>query len=317
MASTIRPDHAVEGLMREQHGLVSREQVLDAGCTLNQIQYRLDQGIWLPADRGVYRHHLIPSSWNSDLLAPCLARGAIASHRSAGVLWELDGVRRTRPEVTVPAHLSARPQPGVRVHESTTFEMCDPQIISGIPVTGIYRTLIDLAKVVPYSTVRAATDDARLRELVTWEGMADAFFGHARRGRDGTALMRLYLDEHLGEAALPLSTWSRLVAGLLVDAGLPEPEFEFPVKGPGYSYKIDLAYPDLLLGLELDSVTFHLNRRSFEEDRRRSNHLQNLGWAMRHFSWADYSQQPQSMVLTVKNARKLLLPKTAKFRPQT
>ena len=177
-----------------------------------------------------------------------------------------------------------------------------PVLRMGVPTTSIERTLIDLGKVVSYDKLRQAIDSARLQQLVDWPGVGRCFSTHARRGRDGIGLLRLYLEDHLGEATIALSDWSQLVADLLVDAGLPKPVLEYEVVGPGFRYQIDLAYPELLLGIELDSVTWHLNRESFETDRQRLNRLQNLGWSLRLFTWRDYSRNPEDLVNTVRQA---------------
>ncbi len=305
MVAPTRADPRLAALLQAQHGLVSRQQAFGLGHTNNQIQYRLRRGEWIRVERSVYRHHLFKQSWEARLLAPCLAVGALASHRSAACLWRLDGFSRVRPEVVVPKGASID-RTDVRVHNTTLFDECEPRLINGIPTTGIERTLIDLAKVVSYKKLRQAVDSARLQELVTWPDVGRAFSTHARRGRNGIAKMRLYLEDHLGEESIPLSDWSRLVADLLVDGGLPVPTLEHEVIGPGFRYKIDLAYPEVGLGLELDSASWHLNRKSFEKDRQRLNALQNLGWSMRLFTWSDFSMQPAQLVQTVRQAHEQL-----------
>ncbi len=301
MGAPTDPDHALADILRRQHGLISRSQALSIGFNENQIRYRLSRKLWLQVDYRVYRHHLISPSWHAKVLAPCLSLGAVASHRTAAALWELDGFARGRPEILLPKH-AGKQRDGIRIHETTLFAERQTTMRMGIPTTGIERTLIDLAKVVPPAKLRQAVDSARLQELVDWPGIGRSFSTHARRGRDGIASMRLYLEDHLGEESIPLSDWSRLVADLLIDAGLPAPELEYTVVGPGYRYVVDLAYPDLRVGIELDSVTWHLNRQSFHGDRRRLNRLQDLGWSMRLFTWEDYSRRPADLVASVRTA---------------
>ena len=56
----------------------------------------------VPGRRGRVPAAGVPVTWQSVLLADVLAAGpaAVASHRSAAVLWGLDGVRRGAPELT-------------------------------------------------------------------------------------------------------------------------------------------------------------------------------------------------------------------------
>jgi hypothetical protein len=292
---------ATEHLVR-QHGLITRAQALDLGYSRHQIQRRLSQGVWTPADRGVYRHHLYPPTWSNRLLAVCLGADAVASHRSGAVLWGLDGIRRGRPEVTVPAGTRLR-RIDVRVHETTQWDRIARRSLDGIPVTGIDRTLLDLAWVVHPNRLRQAADDARRRRLTDWSHLASTLAVHARRGRGGTAAFRALLEHYLGRDELPLSDWSNAVADLLADAGLPRPVAEHPVTdGRGFQARLDLAYPWAMLGIELDSLAWHFNHDSFHRDPVRRNRLLNLGWRVLTFTWTEFAQHPERLVETVRSA---------------
>ena len=99
------------------------------------------------------------------------------------------------------------------------------------------------------------------------------------------------------------SGWGRLVREMLTDAGLPRAELEYRVDGrDGFRADLDLACPRQQLGIELDSATPHLNRTSFEEDPRRRNKLQNLGWSILDFTWADCIERSDELVTTVRTA---------------
>jgi len=59
-------------------------------------------------------------------------------------------------------------------------------------------------------------------------------------------------------------------------------------------------------------VTFHFNHRSFVEDPRRRNRLENLGWSIRNFTWTDCTHDPHRFVVdVVRQARGLLRPGVA------
>jgi hypothetical protein len=299
-------DRAAQHFFARQHGLITRRQALDLGLTRHQIQYRLDRELWRSIDTGVYLNTAVPPTSATRLLAVCLGTGAVVSHRSAGRLWALDGVRPGRPEVTVEAHRGLVRR-HVRVHETTQWDRIDQHAIDGLPVTGIGRTLLDLGAVLPMAGLRQAVDDARRRNLVDWPELARVYLRHARRGRDGSGSLRRLLEAHVGELVVPRSDWSRRVADLLVAAGLPRPRFEYRVSdGHGFVAELDLAFPDVGLGLELDSVAWHLDRVSFERDARRRNRLENLGWSIRNFTWSDYADHPDRLIGTVVDAYSLL-----------
>ena len=113
---------SIVDLARSQHGLIIREQAKAAGYSHNQIQKRLARGTWLVAERGIYRLASHPDSWLTGVLAATLSTGGIASHRTAG---GLDGIRRLRPEVTVPIS-SARVSRRATIHRTTQWDRTGP-----------------------------------------------------------------------------------------------------------------------------------------------------------------------------------------------
>ena len=62
--------------------------------------------------------------------------------------------------------------------------------------------------------------------------------------------------------------------------------------------RLDLAIPDLSIGIELDSVRWHMNHDSFVNDPRRRNRLQIEGWTILNFTWTDYAEAPDQLVKT-------------------
>lgn len=293
---------SIVDLARGQHGLITRKQAKAAGYSRNQIKERLTRGTWLVAERGIYRLASHPDSWSTGVLAATLSTGGVASHRTAGVLWGLDGMRRLRPEVTVPIS-NGRGSRRATVHRTTQWDRIEATTRSAIAVTGIARTLLDMAWSLRHDQLLIAVDNARLRKLVDWPDLYTVYRRHSRQGRTGCGPFRLMLDRHLGEETMSRSGWNRLVQSILVDGALPKPELEYPVRGPdGFAADLDLAYPDQLIGIELDSATWHLNRRSFEHDPRRRNQLQNLGWSILNFTWSDYIERSRELIATVRTA---------------
>lgn len=293
-------DGAAASLARDQYGIIGRGQALALGFSRHRIHGRLKGGEWIPVAPGVYRHRAVARSWSGDLLAACLSTGGVASHRAAAVLWGLDLVRRGAPEVTVERgrHLQRH---GTVVHESTQYDRIERTVRGAIPTTGIERTLLDLAAVLGDTAVLAAVDSARRRGLTSWPEMDAALGRHARRGRDGVQRFRRVLGRLTGEPTATLSGWSWQVARLLEASTLPRPEREYVVRDLAGRFvaQVDLAYPDVRLAIELDSVAFHDNARSFVSDRRRWNQLTALGWTPLSFTYDDFRHRPQLIVQRV------------------
>ena len=286
--------------MRQQHGLIVRSQALDNGMTSAQIGQRLRTGQWERVAHGVYRHAATEQTRLSRLLAVCLAHNALASHRSAAALHGIDGYSLDRIEVVVAANRSPAVK-GARLHRSAQMDLARPTERKSVPVTGLGRTVLDVAAVVSRRQLDDTIDSViRNGQLRLWD-LYDVLVSHARRGRNGCAALRAALDARLGDDRVPLSRWSRMVSDLLVGDGLDRPRFEYPIHAADGEFiaQVDLAYPDRSLAIELDSVRWHHNLHNFNRDRRRRNRLLLAGWNVLNFTWDDYSRRPDQLCAAV------------------
>lgn len=295
-------DAVIGRIAGQQHGLVTKRQVLDLGATRSVVRRRVARGRWAHVDRGVFQIVGTARTWQSDLLACVLAAGdgAVASHRSAGALWGLDGCWSNQPELTIPNGRRFRRE-GVRTHESTDLHLVQPILRSGIPTTPVPRTLLDLGAVLRIEQVRLAIDDARRRELVDWDELLTTLVRHARRGRDGVGTLRCVLDDHYGEVAVSDSGFERLVVSALLAGGLPAPVLQHQVRIGGRMYRLDLAYPEARLAIELDG-SVHMERDVWEADHARQNALILAGWTLLRFTWNDYREHSGKLIAQVRAA---------------
>jgi hypothetical protein len=292
-------DARVATRARKQHGLVTFEQLTDLGMTPGMRRRRLDAGQWTKAGRSIIRIAGTTVTWESELMARVLAAGkdAMASHRSAAVLWKLDGFRQGRPELVIPNDRRYRPK-GARVHRSGDLDRIEASPRRGIPTTPVARTLLDLGAVVKQAKVHVAIDDARRRKLVSWDDLLTILVAHARRGRDGVGTLRTILDEHFGEVTVTESGFERLVIVALLEAGLPRPVLQHTVALGGRTYRLDLAYPEKRVAIELDGQV-HLQREVWENDHERQNAFVLAGWTLLRFTWRDYLHRRSALVAEV------------------
>ena len=66
------------------------------------------------------------------------------------------------------------------------------------------------------------------------------------------------------------------------------------------NFRLDLAYPELKLGIEYDGFDYHLPRSVFDSDRDRGNELEIAGWLVLHFTSGSTNER---IVATVRAAR--------------
>ncbi len=229
--------------------------------------------------------------------------GALASHRTAAHLWGLAGFPPPgRIDVTVPRHARPQRRSGVVIHETLAYDLVSATRRRGVWTTGAARTFIDLAAVLDdeIDLLRALDEIQRLRHA-TWPALWEALVLHARRGRPGIVRARATIKRRYGRR-VPDTEFARLFMRLLDDAGLPVPVAEHWVRGEGWRYRLDLAYPGQRLAIELDGKDDHLNDAAFESDPVRGNRLCLSGWNVLHYTWRRFVDAPSEVVHEVRAA---------------
>src|SRR4051794_36447525 len=179
-----------------QHGLFTMAQAEAVGMHRSFVDRRVQSGDFLSVDHGVYRSALTPRSWHQRLLAACLAGPAVASHRSAGVLWRLPLDVANPLEVTALRH-RRRTVDDVTWHESYLLDEHSVTEIERIPVTKADRTVLDLAGVLEPHGLQRVVDDVLRRRLTTVASLG-ALLERLGPLRRGAAAMRSVLDVRTG-----------------------------------------------------------------------------------------------------------------------
>jgi hypothetical protein len=272
-------DRRAAAIAARQHGLLTREQARAAGLSDAQIHRRLASGRWIALHRGVYLIAGTPPSAEQVVLAAVLAarRDAVASHLTAAELW---GLRFPPPDAV---HVLTGPGAalrleGVRHHRSELLDPGDRTVTRGVPVTAPARTIADCAAAVSRGVLEEVIDDAERRRLVRITDLTDcvdrAFTGPGRRP---TLDIRAVLSERLPVGD---SGGEKQLVRELVRRGCPVPVLGHRVEAKGRRYKIDVAWPWAMTGLELDGWAFHSTFLAFHRDRRRLRHIQAEGWTI-------------------------------------
>lgn len=116
--------------------------------------------------------------------------GAVLSHRAAGQLLGIVSFGRGLPEVTRPK--GWRSQTGIVQHRSP-LSTDETEVVSGIPVTGLSRTLLDLASILSRERLEAALNEAEVLGLTDRVSVRTLLERYPRR--HGTAMLRAILDD--------------------------------------------------------------------------------------------------------------------------
>jgi very-short-patch-repair endonuclease len=270
-----------------QFGLVTTGQLRDLGLSPRQIQWRTAKGSLIRVRHLVYRTAGAPVIWEQAVLAAALgARGpAVVSHTTAAALWQL----RYSDRQSAGIHLTA-PRPvvlkGVKGHVARiTPEECTRH--RGIPVTTPERTIMDLAGTLSARQLGECVDDALRRGLVRLKRLR-ALIARAAAPRHGRRLLaplhQIVADRIPGYRPDDSDFETRMNAEW-VRLGLPPAQRQFRVACGGRTYRLDVALPDIKVGVEWDSFRYHGTRSGMDNDSDRRADLTAAGWVIVSFTW--------------------------------
>lgn len=266
-------ERALMSLLAAQYGVIARRQALGRGTTRKVIETRLRNGYWTRKLPGTYVLAGAPRSWQQELMSACLWADGCASHRSAAALLDLPSSGRPVVEISTHVCLSA---PGIIVHR--TPEMVSPWIteVAGIPTTTIPRTLVDLCAVVAPGKVEEALDASIARRLNSAENQWRCMNRMGTRGRCGTARLRAFVAERM-ELGVPHSVAETRFLRLIRRSRLPSPRLQLEVRDEDFVARLDAAWPEIRLGIEVDGWRWHSSKAARLRDARRQNRLERLG----------------------------------------
>ena len=237
-----------------------------------------------------------------------LSAGGFASHGTAATVHGIDGWDQRRIEIVVPQDRRPKPREGVTIHRSTQMALADACEVNGIPVTGLARTVLDIAAIVGKKRLNWTVDAVLRSGRLDWPDLYAVWARHSVHGRDGCGKLHALLEARYGDKAIPDSTFNRMIGQLLADAGISGFVYEHEIfAGTRLLARADIAFPAARLAIECDSRRWHDHSHAFEADRTRQNRVTISGWTVLQFTWKTYKNSPDAIVNDVYNALKMKL----------
>jgi very-short-patch-repair endonuclease len=286
-------------LVRRQHGVVTRRQLLGLGYSRHAIAHRLDVGRLHPVYPGVYavgrpdltRH----GRWMAAVLA--CGEGAVLSHGSAAALLRIGRELPDRFEVSVPSE-SHRTQRGLLIHRRPALRREHTGTFEGIPVTSPIQTLVDLSLRLDRPGIERAINEADKYDLVHPPELRRALAG--RVGEPGVAKLRWVLDRRTFR--LTREELERCFLPLAREAGLPVPETRRIVNG----FEVDFFWPALGFVVETDGLRYHRTPAEQARDRLRDQAHTAAGYAHLRFTHEQVRYEPAHVRATLVATARLL-----------
>jgi very-short-patch-repair endonuclease len=295
---------AVFAVAEAHDGLVTLQQMCRDGLTDRMIDGARDDGMITRVAPSVYRISGAPQTERMAIAAAVLSAGGRASHGAAGSLLRLEAPARSVPIDVRVAAAAGEGRPTVRrvevesasrgfhpvaLHRCPTYGEAE-FAVDGIRCTDAARALIDLAGRLRQDQLEDAFERARRLGLVSADSLARRFELVGGRGRRGAAKVREVLAH-----ARPNPLDSKLegrVWRMIRSSRLAEPVRQLRVDLPNRRwYRIDFAWPALLLAVEAEGFEWYGSRARWKADRIRVAALERLGWRVLVVTWDDVTER--------------------------
>ena len=284
-----------------QHSMISIEQMKGCGASRKWIERRTADGLIIREAPSVFRIPGVPRTFLNRAMAAVLSSKApaLVSHRSGAFLHGFERIDEpTRVEITVPRHRRPRARAGITVHESVAWDLAQCTVRHGIPVTGVARTILDIAPI--YEQPVRLLDDALRQRMVSWDELWDCHLAHNVAGRNIVPFRRILLERD-GNTP-PGGEFARRMAEMLTRAGLPMPVFEYRVVVGGHVYYLDLAWPARMVAVECNDAGSHHTPKAFRRDPMKRNRCEGAGWRYLEFTWWDMVHESAEVFAQVAGA---------------
>lgn len=267
---------------------------VDAGISASKLRHRpvqrLHTGVYL--DKGVEPD--FATRCRAALLA--LPAGSTLSHHAAAELRGLPVPQAPAIQAVVPVLWKPR-HPGILAHRGAAD--LPHELVGGMPVTLAARTWLDLAAVLSRIDLIVLGDAILRTGLVTVRDLEAAC--DAARGRRGVRAARAALEHLSLRVDSPMETRLRV---LLVDAGLPRPIVNLPVRDEGGQLLCipDLHYAVPPVALQYEGDHHRTDKEQWRNDIGRDDVLREFGWEVLRFVDVDVFKRPERTVDRVRRA---------------
>lgn len=270
---------------RSQAGLLTVDQMVAHSIRGRRRQHLLDDGVLVPLQRGIYRLATHAESFEQRCVAARLAApDAAISGPTAGRLY---GLRKC---FTDDVHIVARRAidlPGVVAHRTDFLRDQDVTDRDGLHVLRPARLVCDLSAFLSDADLESVVEQVIDRGMASMPLIRSLARQFAASGRNGTRRLVRVLEAR--------SDWIRPADSDLevrVDRALRAcgivmvRQVRVALDGGAVAF-LDLADPELRLGIEVDHVTWHGGRLDSQNDKARDRALARLGWTIVRVTDAD------------------------------
>lgn len=301
----------------------TRAVLVALGATDAMIRTQVGAGSLVAVRHGVY---LAASAWPQDPGGQHLMRAyaetlavpsAVLSHQTAAVAWGLPSPEprewyELRPAVTVPSAGHGMRGGDVARHRASLPPVDVTRDAGGYLVTSPARTAVDLADGLALPQALVVLDAAaRLIVESSVTSVRRSDYASARRAELGRELCRQAsahrASARLGRAIDSLdprreSPAESLSAGYMIEARLPIPELQAPIRTPSGVVFVDFLWRDRRLVGECDGAVKYADSRGYVAEKYREQDLRDLGYGIVRWQGAEAMFRPSVVIDRISRA---------------
>jgi very-short-patch-repair endonuclease len=268
------------------------------------VERRLRSGAWRLGTKRVLVLEGTAQTFEQRCVVAVLDAGheAVVRGAAAANVWGLPGFDGADIEVVRLRRRSRRRTEPLPAHEPMAVPAHHRTVQRGVPVTTVERTLFDLMAAVRSGRAERALDNALARRLTSLRALRSIGAELCRRGRPGSALFRELLGARGVDFRPTESGLEATFLGLLVEAGLPEPERQVDLGGEGWIGRVDFYVRPARLVVEIDSAWFHTSALDVAADQRRDAALRAARFEVLRITEDEIRNQPVAAVERLRRA---------------
>lgn len=275
---------ALHTIASRQDGIASHAQLRGLGFSAGQIRRLRERGVLQGRDTRVLGLAVPDRPGHRAQLREAQLSILRPSFAAAYSALRLHGLGRRDPEQPwlVVEGKWAPQRPGVRVITSRSLPPEDLTRVDGMPSTTVARALCDVAGRMPWSHLRGLLLDARQRGW-TDESEVGAIAERRRgaRGRDKLLVICSQVSPERADSEL-----EHLVRRELRSSGFPPPAPKpVIIRTPNGPRQLDVAWPELLVGIDCDGRAYHGSRAAHDADSVRRSSIQLTDYRTIYVTW--------------------------------
>ena len=277
-------------------GLFSVRQAKEAGYREGEIRRWVTKGRWIPVGRGVLVEAGRDTRPEDRMVRDVLDGGpnAVAGFTSAATVygWDLDTMPAT-PAVVLPPGFKGRGRvPAYRA----LLQPDDIALLGVLRLTSPLQTAVQLACVLPQQKAVVLLDSVMRSKQVQPDRLAREIDRSQAVGSKNARAAMALADPLSG--SIPES----LARMLFHEAGLPAPVSQYQPRLAAVTARVDFAWPDYMLVVEIDGRRYHIDAVAFQRDRVRQNALMQGKWMVLRFTVEDVRYDPAYVVNEIRRA---------------